>query len=349
VTGIEYSRRVVDGLLFIGDPHLEARIPGFRKDDYPAVAIEKLRWCLKYAQQNRLQPILLGDLFHLPQDNPNWLISRIIDILSTALGEPLPAIYGNHDVRENTRKPNDSISILFAGGHLRLVSQDEPWVGIVGGKKVFVGGTVWGEKLPKSFDVQQHGEPDLVAWITHHDILIPGYEEGGRIRPSHIPGIDVVVNGHIHRRLEPLAKDQTSWVTAGNITRRSRSDAARQNLPAVACLVPPGNVMIEPEPSIESFDFDSHRGDSWQMRWVRVPHEPFDEVFHAEMQGDELTDEEDIGSSFIADLAELTSRKTETGAGLMQFLDQNLGQFEKPVADEIRRLAAEVTNATPVD
>lgn len=349
MTSLDYSAQSVDGILFIGDPHLEARVPGFRKDDYPNVAIEKLRWCLKYAKQNRLQPILLGDLFHLPQDNPNWLISRIIDVLSTTLNEPLPAIYGNHDVRENSRKPNDSISILFSGDHLRLVSHEDPWVGMIADKKLLVGGTVWGEKLPKDFDGDASGAPDLVAWITHHDILIPGYEEGGRIRPSHKSGIDLVVNGHIHRRLEPLTKDKTSWVTAGNITRRSRGEAARAHMPAVVCLVPPGNTTIESEPTITPFDFESHRGDSWQMRWVRVPHESFDDVFHAEMQGDVEMDEDEMGSSFVADLAELTSRKTETGAGLMQYLDQNLEQFEAPVAAEIRRLAAEVTNETAVD
>jgi len=33
------------GLMFIGDPHLASRIPGFRKDDYPKVVLEKLDWC----------------------------------------------------------------------------------------------------------------------------------------------------------------------------------------------------------------------------------------------------------------------------------------------------------------
>jgi len=161
----------LQGLLFIGDPHLEARIPGFRKDDYPQVALQKFRWCLQFARQHQLQPILLGDLFQLPQDNPNWLVSSIIE----SIDEPLPAIYGNHDVRENSLKPNDSIHILFAGGHLQRLSEDTPWIGTVGGTRVVVGGTVWGERLPKQFDPK---DPDhaLTVWVTHHDIFIPGYE-----------------------------------------------------------------------------------------------------------------------------------------------------------------------------
>ena len=64
------------GLLFIGDPHLASRPPGFRKDDYPATILEKLRWCLHYAEENNLRPIFLGDLFDFPRDNANWLLVR---------------------------------------------------------------------------------------------------------------------------------------------------------------------------------------------------------------------------------------------------------------------------------
>ena len=341
-----------DGVMFIGDPHLEARVPGFRSDDYPKVALRKFQWCLDYARQNRLQPILLGDLFHMPQDNPNWLISEIIEIIASSYGGGLPAIYGNHDVRENTRKPNDSISILFAGDHLRSISEKEPWQGLVDGKLVTVGGTVWGDRLPKQYQPARSSKStasDLVAWITHHDILIPGYEESGRIRPSEIDGIDLIVNGHVHRRLDPVTKGKTSWVTAGNITRRARSDASKSHVPAVACLIPSSTLKtqendIQADPTIESIDLVSQTGSEWTVCWVRVPHQPFDEVFHGEIQNEDEVQEE-FESGFVADLRELTERKTDTGAGLMEFLENNLDQFEAPVAAEIMRLADEVTTS----
>jgi len=350
-----------DGLLFIGDPHLESRIPGFRKDDYPQTALKKFAWCLRYAREKNLQPILLGDLFHLPQDNPNWLLSQIIESIGDHYGSGLPAIYGNHDVRENFRKPNDSISILFAGGHLQLVSAETPWTGVIGERRVVVGGTVWGEKLPKQFpaalndddskiidksETSVKRESDLVAWVTHHDILIPGYEEAGRIRPKLIPGIDVIVNGHVHRRLEPVRKDGTNWITAGNITRRARSDASRLHIPAVACIVPPENTTVDTDETIEAFDFDSQSGVPWTIRWVRVPHQPFDEVFHPEVLTGPDEEEADEGSGFVADLRELTQRRTDSGAGLMTYLEQNVGQFDDTVAKEIMRLATEVTQST---
>jgi hypothetical protein len=322
------------GLLFIGDPHLEARVPGFRKDDYPNVALRKFRWCLEYARQQQLQPILLGDLFQLPQDNPNWLLAEIID----SIKEPLPAIYGNHDVRENSLKPNDSINILFSGGHLRWLSADNPLRVTIDNREVIVGGTVWGEKIPKEFLAD--GPPaDLTVWITHHDILIPGYQEGGRIRPKELPGIDLVINGHIHRRLAPVSKGGTQWITAGNITRRARSDASREHTPAVVCLRP-GQSELNDQSAIHTFPFCSQQGEPWELHWQLVPHEPFDNVFHSEVESDSPDSEQ--GSGFVADLRELTARKTESGAGLTEFLKQHLDQFETPVADEIMRLHDQV-------
>ncbi len=343
------SSVTVDGLVFIGYPHLEARVPGFRSDNYPEVILNKFRWCLDYAKANRLQPFLLGDLFQLPQDNPNWLLSGILDCID----EPLPAIYGNHDVRENFLKANDSINILFRSGHLHLLSEGSVWRGLVGNEQVVVGGTVWGIKLPKS--VELSGVPaDLVVWLTHHDILIPGYEEAGRIRPHSIPGIDVVVNGHIHRRLGTVVKEHTHWFTPGNISRRSRSDASKEHVPSVFQLRPvrKGESLVG-VPSSDSDCIGPDRpqrlivrlanGNQWLAEWITVPHQPFDQVFHAQVSNDDDT-EEDSGSGFIAELKELTARRTETGTGLLEYLQTNLDNYEDAVAAEVRRLAEEVIN-----
>ena len=44
----------------------------------------------------------------------------------------------------------------------------------------------------------------------------------------------------------------------------------------------------------------------------------------------------------MAGLAELQARRTQTGEGLVQFLETNLTQFEPDIAEEIRQLAREV-------
>ncbi len=82
------------------------------------------------------------------------------------------------------------------------------------------------------------------------------------------------------------------------------------------------------------------------MQYVEVPHRPFDEVFHDAVI-ENSTERE--SSAFVAGLAELQARRTAGGAGLREFLKQNITQFEPPVAREILSLAAEVAAAGDED
>src|SRR5207237_10054231 len=105
----------------------------------------------------------------------------------------------------------------------------------------------------------------------------------------------------------------------GSIARRSRNDAVRAHRPAV--------LQIDVMP------------DGFAARLVEVPHRPFDEVFHEAVIDTAIGDAQ---SAFVTGLAELQARRTASGAGLWEFLEPNLGQFEPAVADEIRSLAREV-------
>jgi len=306
------------GLLVIGDPHLEGRQPGFRKDDYPNVILEKLAWCLEYAAANRLLPAILGDLFDKPRDNPNWMLVRLIDLLR---GEVI-GLYGNHDCADPELKDHDSLSLLVRSGRLRLISEAQPWQGLIGGRPVIIGGSSYRQAIPKRFaaPVSVGTAPPLVIWLTHHDILIPGDDEG-RIQPFEIPGVELLINGHIHRRLEEVRAGVTRWLTPGNISRRSRSDASREHVPAA--------LRIDITPA------------AYQLSYVEIPHRPFDEVFH------ELVPDAPAAlgeSAFVAGLAELQARRTASGAGLAEFLQQNVTQFPPAVAAEIMHLAQEVTS-----
>jgi predicted phosphodiesterase len=312
------------GLLFIGDPHVASRPPGFRKDDYPTAILDKLQWALDYAKQHLLRPVLLGDLFDFPRDNANWLLVRLLHMLDGTL-----AISGNHDCKENTLGDNDTLSILVAAGALRLLDEQHPWVTTINTRPVLVGGTCWGERIPKSFDPLPHflhsglGTQDsgLVFWITHHDLRFPGYEESARLDCREIPGIDVVVNGHIHRDLGRVQAGRTLWINPGNIARIARSDASRAHAPSVLRV-------------------DVTAGAA-EIQRVGVPHKPFDEVFHADLESQSPADQ---GSLFVRELALLEGLRTATGAGLRQFLEANVMQFQPAVANEIRKLANEVLN-----
>ncbi len=314
----KYNKPSYKGLLMIGDPHLEARIPGFRKDNYPHVILEKLRWSLAYARSESLLPIILGDLFHLPRSNPNWLL---VDVMQQFDMEIL-GIYGNHDVHENTLTDDDSIRVIEQAGRICLLNEAAVYPAEINGRPVVIGGTPWGRRLPEKYDPDTDADSrPLVIWLAHHDVMVPGYEDQGRIRPKEIPGIDLVINGHIHRCLGEIKKGHTSWLTPGNISRRARSDAARDHRPAVLRL-----------------DI-SQTG--WTCQYVEIPHQPFDQVFY-EAVADTAADD-DTGSAFVSGLAELQARRTQTGEGLMLFLEKNLDQFEADVINEIKQLAYEVT------
>jgi calcineurin-like phosphoesterase family protein len=262
-----------------------------------------------------LLPAILGDLFDKPRDNPNWMLARLLDLLQ---GEIL-CLYGNHDCADPELSEHDSLSLLLKAGRLQLLSAENVWRGELAGRMTIVAGSSYREKIPKHFEcpVANDREP-LVVWLTHHDVLIPGYDEG-RIKPYEIKGVDLLVNGHIHRRLEEICAGATRWLTPGNISRRSRSDASRAHVPSV--------LRITPQTS------------GYELIYVEVPHRPFDEVFH-EVVIDEAVDTSQ--SAFIRGLAELQSRRTASGAGLREFLQHNLNQFAPAVADEIMRLADEV-------
>jgi len=306
-----------EGLLFIGDPHLASRTPGFRKDDYPTRSLEKLRWSVQYARDHGLWPILLGDLFHWPRDNANWLIAELMAMLAP----DILCVAGNHDCHGNALNTHDSLHIILQAERLTLLDAVGPQSTVIDGQTVVVGGTSWGQDLPKAFDPSpwQGQDAPVVFWVTHHDIRFPGYVVPGSIMPYGIPGVDVVINGHIHERLAPVVRDETMWLNPGNITRLSRDRACREHRPAVL------QVLFEEGTPM------------WD--WIEVPHERFEDVFfEVETSHTEMSN----ASAFVQGLAELLMRRTESGAGLAHFLDHNLDLFSPRVAEEIRALALEV-------
>jgi DNA repair exonuclease SbcCD nuclease subunit len=254
--GTTMNRPSYDGILAIGDPHLASRVPGFRKDDYPHDILGKLEWCLGYARDEHLLPCILGDLFHWPRDNANWLLGTVLELLTPeVLG-----ISGNHDCAENSLSDDDSLSVIVRAGRIRLVDRT-PWRGTIGDRSVVIGGTSWGQRLPDAFPADNAcGDRLWVVWLTHHDVLFPGYEDAGHITPRAIPGIDVVINGHIHRSLADVLAGETCWVNPGNISRIKRTDSTRDRVPTVLRI----NVSAE----------------RWQKELITVPHKAFEELMN---------------------------------------------------------------------
>ncbi len=315
--------RDYDGVLFIGDPHLASRVPGFRKDDYPSAILGKVAWCLDYARRQRLLPAFLGDFFDRPRDNSNWLLGELLALLGRQL---VIGLYGNHDCREDQLTDHDTLSVIIKSGLLQLVDEARPWAGTMAGTPVVIGGTPWGRMLPRSFHPpgQAADARPLVFWMAHHDVRLPGYEEQGHFDPYEMDGVDVVINGHIHRSLADVRRGRTLWITPGNITRVARSDLTKPHVPAALKITIYAGV--------------------WQREMVTIPHLPFAEVFHPELPIAATVPTE---SAFVQGLAELQARRTESGAGLRQFIELNEAALEPDVRAEIWTLFTETENHEP--
>jgi predicted phosphodiesterase len=301
------------GILFIGDPHLASRNPGFRRDEYPQAILGKLQWCMEHASRYQLLPVLLGDLFHWPRDNANWMLTDVINLFKQ--GEVL-SIIGNHDTTERDLRPDDSLSVIHAAGAIKLLEKSGSWRGRIGGVPVQIGGTSWSSEIPSQVERQND---EFVIWLTHHNVGFAGAEENW-LKPREIPGVDIVVNGHIHRPLPDIEKGATTWINPGNIARVQRADSVREARPT-------------------ALEFHVQSGRRWTIRRVEVPHGSFDDVF---FEMPEIAAANGEGSNFIKGLESLQSFRTAGGAGLLEFLDQNLGQFEPAVQDVIKSLAQEV-------
>lgn len=303
------------GILCIGDPHLSSRVPGFRKDDYMAAIFKKLEYAIHYAEENKLLPVLLGDLFHWPRDNATRLLTQLMRLFEERL---VLSVTGNHDTTEQSLQDDDSLALLAAAGRIYLLDQNGPWKGMMNGVFVTIGGTAWSERLPNAFT---SSPGSLVIWISHHNICFSGTEESG-VKPHEISGVHLLINGHIHKPMPDEVHGMTTWLNPGNIARVQRSEGVKNASPSVLKIVP-------------------SEGQTWTAEKIELPHEPFDAVFYP-MNESTLSDKGEGGSLFIQGLEDLESMRTAGGSGLVAFVNNNINLFEKEVAEVILNLVKEV-------
>ena len=306
------------GIMFIGDPHVAAYPPGHRMDNYRNAVLTKLAFCLQEAQKRRLVPVILGDLFHVPRDNPNGLLVELMELFRPVCPWVL---VGNHDKYETRLTSDVSLAVLHAARVIVLMAQAGPFASLqIGRSRVLLGASPDWTEIPRAVDPNGH---DRVVWVTHHNVSFPDYE-GGRIALREIPGVDFVVNGHIHTPKPPQRHGQTLWVNPGSLTRITRSITTKNLRPAVAIWTPE--------------DSEPQRLD--------VPHAPFHEVFPPVEQTLSPGGDSPDASRFIQGLENLALRKTTEGVGLKTFLENALDPTD-PVTPIIWSLYEEVTGHVP--
>jgi predicted phosphodiesterase len=284
------------GLLFIGDPHVAASPPGYRLDDYAQATLGKLAVALETAREHNLLAIILGDLFHLPRNNPNSLLVALIELFRHSL--PF-VLVGNHDKHEARLTRDVSLAVIQAADVIRLIDRAGPVCSLqVAEWRVLLGASPDWTPLPIQVDKGAH---DLVIWLTHHDLGFPGYD-AARVPLKEIPGVDMVVNGHLHTPKPPRQCGGTTWFNPGGISRLTLSPHTRDLTPSVFIWKPPDR----------------------ELAPVPLPHRPFSEIFPELTGQDEQSSEQDPESLFIKGLENLLIRKTTEGVGLKTFLEANL-------------------------
>jgi predicted phosphodiesterase len=308
--------RSASGLLCIPDPHVAATPPMQRLESYMDDVLAKLAACLDYAAAAQLVPVILGDLFHWPRENPNTLIVALIELFRPH--HPY-VLVGNHDKYQARFTADTSLAVLRAAGvaeildapglFLRLVTPTGPAV---------IGASPDGSPLPVSVD-KAPGEESL--WLAHHNVGFPDFLDKV-VKIKEIPGLDWVVNGHIHRPQPTITAGATRWANPGNVTRLKFSRRVKERIPAAA-VWRPGAADLEIWP---------------------IPHRPFAEVFPDQDFPPEEGEAQITESRFLEGLARLAWKRTREGAGLHEFLSANLNP-ENPETEIIWELYREVTHA----
>ncbi len=303
-----------NGLFLVGDPHLADTPPGQRMPGYRDQVLDKLAACLDQAQEQGLTPVVLGDLFHWPRDNSNSLLVALMDLLRP--WRPF-VLVGNHDKYQARLTRDVSLAVLDAAGVVRLLDEPGPqFVLSTPTGDALIGASPDGAPIPKGFD-RDENTPDTVVWLTHHNLQFPEFlDRAHKLRE--LPGIDLVVNGHIHRPQPTVVCGSTTWANPGNMVRLTFTRRSKERQPAAHAWRPG---MSEPEP------------------WV-VPHLDFAQVFPDQEFPPE--EQEQAGESlFLSGLERLAWRRTQEGLGLKEFLQANLNP-ELPQTPLIWELYEEV-------
>ncbi len=324
---MELPRISARGLLLIPDPHVAAVPPGRRLEGYCEQILAKLAACLEHAAAEDLVPVILGDLFHWPRENPNHLLVRLIGLFRPH--RPF-ALVGNHDKYQARFTEDVSLAVLAAAGAVRLLDTPGPAFHLDSPTgRAIVGASPDAAPIPLAFDRTGGPEAEEAVWLTHHNVGFPDFENR-QVKIREIPGVDWVINGHIHRPQPTQVRGGTKWVNPGNISRLTFSPRALTRIPAASVWTPG----LPPE-------------QTELLAWP-VPFLPFVEVFPDEAFPPEEEKNAVDGSSFVDGLERLSWKRTAEGLGIKEFLSVNVNP-ELPESDLIWELYHEAVNGRSQD
>lgn len=232
------------GLLFIGDPHVSSKNIGRRLDDnFCETVCGKLDQAFLIANEHDWYPIILGDLFDDEDDSKARMLTRVIRSLGNSNLTPL-TIVGNHEKTQFYLTDDTALAALREAKMIDTLERAGARAIVnIEGKRVLIGGTPYGQDLPASVvDLRAEHQADFVVWLTHHDMAFQGAYPGATII-TEIVGVDMLVNGHMHKPTPPVKVGSMIAFNPGNITRVSVD--CRDQKPSVWSWTPKNNVVLD--------------------------------------------------------------------------------------------------------
>lgn len=143
--------KIVNGILFIGDPHLWSKNPGRRLDNYTDVILNKLKEAIEYANKHNLLIVCLGDLFEKPEDNDIEFLTKVIEVVKN---NKMLINVGNHDIHEHRLTFKNPLKMLEKTGLIELTEDNGFAYQVdINNKKneinrIIIGATPYGHKIP---------------------------------------------------------------------------------------------------------------------------------------------------------------------------------------------------------
>ena len=255
------------GVLFIGDPHVSSKRPGRRlDDDFCQTVCAKLDEAFGIASTKDYYPIILGDLFDDEKDSKPLMLTRVIRSLGLASKVPLTLV-GNHEKTQFFLTDDTALAALREAGVVDTLEKNGFCAKItIGDKVVLIGGTPYGQDIPKSVQTERKSlGGDFVIWLTHHDLAFKNAYPGSS-EILEILGVDMLVNGHMHKPTPSVKVGAMIAHNPGNITRMSID--CKDQIPSVWSWEPNGGTDLTQIPlkfkresiNLEGYVFDEVAG-----------------------------------------------------------------------------------------
>lgn len=200
-------------VLFIGDTHLKSNSPISRKDDYPRVILNKLRYLAKNADiYNCKTFLILGDVF----DSPTVPLSYLSEVINTFKeirdrGIEVYSIVGNHDIKNNRLDslPSTALGILFATDCVKIAPKE-----FVIDNTIFRCYNYTEEVLPKATN-------NYEVCIAHLYYDFSGVKDSLYEDDLKRLNYDAMVLGHLHTPCETITVHNTELFRVGSLSRNT--------------------------------------------------------------------------------------------------------------------------------